>query len=165
MFPVETIIGVMGGSEADEGVVALAYELGSLIASEGWVLLNGGRACGVMDASARGAKEAGGLVVGVLPDSDASQASRFVDIPIVTDLGHGRNYVNVLSSRVVIALPGAAGTLSEVALALAIGRKVITLGADLDGPFDGYVERGLLVAAGDPPEVIRLIKEELRSRK
>ena len=75
-----TIIGVMGGGEADQATEDLAYRMGAAIAREGWVLLNGGRAVGVMDASARGAREAGGLVVGVLPDNDTAQVSEHVDI-------------------------------------------------------------------------------------
>ncbi len=67
------VIGVMGaGDNAAESAVRHAYSLGQLIARCGWILLNGGRNCGVMDASARGAKEAGGLTVGILPDADAA---------------------------------------------------------------------------------------------
>src|SRR5450759_5193289 len=107
-----TIVGVMGsGEDGDAALLALARELGAAIAGEGWVLLNGGRGGGVMDASAEGASLAGGLVVGVLPDDDTESASRHLDIPIRTGLGDARNAVNVLSSDVVIALRGGAGTL------------------------------------------------------
>lgn len=156
-----TIIGVMGGGEADQATEDLAYRMGAAIAREGWVLLNGGRAVGVMDASARGAREAGGLVVGVLPDNDTAQVSEHVDIPVVTDLGYGRNYVNVLSSRVVVALAGRAGTLSEIALALSIRRPVILLGFDPGDGFSEFHESGLLCTAIDPQDAVRLIKEEL----
>ncbi len=78
------IIGVMGaGDGATESAVRHAYRLGQLIAQEDWVLLNGGRNCGVMDASAKGAKEAGGLTIGILPDADISLASEYLDIPFV----------------------------------------------------------------------------------
>ena len=124
-------MGVMGsGGDGDAALLAVARELGAAIAREGWVLLNGGRACGVMDASARGASEAGGLVVGILPDGDAHRASAHVDIPIRTGMGDARNAVNVLSSDVVIALRGGAGTLSEIALALKAQRPVIALAFD-----------------------------------
>ena len=161
MVPVHTIIGVMGGGEADERTADLAYRMGAAIAREGWVLLNGGRACGVMDASARGAREEGGLVVGVLPDRDLSEASEHLDIPIVTDMGYGRNYVNVLSSRVVLVLPGRAGTLSEVALALSIRRTVVLLDFDPGPAFDEFRESGLLLTAESPEDAVRLIRDEL----
>jgi uncharacterized protein (TIGR00725 family) len=152
---VRTIVGVMGsGEDDDREAVALAYEVGGAIAREGWVLLNGGLACGVMDASARGAREAGGLVVGVLPDSDAARASHFIDIPIRTGMGDARNVVNVLSSDVVIALPGRAGTLSEVALALKSGRTVIAVRFDLGVAFEEYRESGQLVQAASADEAI-----------
>ncbi|MDF1542154.1 MAG: TIGR00725 family protein [Anaerosomatales bacterium] len=125
-----TVIGVMGGGVADEATRALAYEVGALIAAEGWVLLNGGRDCGVMAASAAGAASAGGLVVGVLPDDDFSGVAAGVDIAIPTGMGDARNVINILASHVVIALPGGAGTLSEVAHALKAGRPVVVVGWD-----------------------------------
>ncbi len=126
-----TIIGVMGsGRPLLPEAAAVARKLGALIAAQGWVLLTGGRASGVMDACSRGAKDAGGLVIGVLPDADTTRASSAIDIAICTGLGDARNVVNVLSSTVVVALPGGAGTLSEVALALSAGKPVIALGWD-----------------------------------
>lgn len=124
-----TVIGVMGsGRPLDGAALRVAVHLGTLIAEEGWVLLTGGRACGVMDACSRGAREVGGLVIGVLPEGDTSGASAHLDVAIRTGMGDARNVVNVLSSDVVIALPGGAGTLSEVALALNAGKTVIVLG-------------------------------------
>ncbi|GAB4279089.1 MAG: hypothetical protein Kow0056_12030 [Coriobacteriia bacterium] len=161
MPAIRTVIGVMGGGEADATTTELAYEMGAAIAREGWVLLNGGRACGVMDASARGAREAGGLVVGVLPDSDKSRASEHLDIAVVTDMGYGRNYVNVLSSDVVVALPGRAGTLSEIALSLSIRKPVVVVGFELGSAFDRFREEGLLVFVDTPEEAIREVKRLL----
>jgi uncharacterized protein (TIGR00725 family) len=122
------VVGVMGGADASPAVLALAEALGRAIAESGWILLNGGRDAGVMDASARGAARAGGLVVGILPGRDRRGASPHLSIAVVTGLGDARNAVNVLSSDVVVALPGGAGTLSEIALALKAGRKVVALG-------------------------------------
>jgi len=123
-----TIIGVMGGGETDITQYRMAYELGKCIANEGWILLNGGRNCGVMDASAKGAKENGGLTIGILPDSHAEKVSPWIDVPILTDMGIARNAINVLSSHYVVACPGGTGTISEVALALKSNRQVILLG-------------------------------------
>ncbi|MDT8433611.1 MAG: TIGR00725 family protein [Anaerosomatales bacterium] len=125
-----TVIGVMGGGVADEATRALAHEVGALIAAEGWVLLNGGRDCGVMAASAAGAASAGGLVVGILPDDNFDGVAAGVDIAIPTGMGDARNVINILASHVVIALPGGAGTLSEVAHALKAGRPVVVVGWD-----------------------------------
>ena len=126
-----TVIGVMGAGKAlDEAAHAVAYHLGAMIAARGWVLLTGGGARGVMDAASRGAHEAGGLVVGVLKGDTPAEASRHLDIAIRTGMGDARNVINVLSSDVVIALPGDSGTLSEMALGLKSGKPVIALGWD-----------------------------------
>jgi hypothetical protein len=153
---VRTIIGVMGGGEADTATSRAATELGKLIAARGWVLLNGGRDAGVMAASARGAREAGGLTVGVLPDDDTHRLSPDIDIPIVTGMGDARNVVNVLSSHVVIALRGGAGTISEVAHALKFERPVITLDFQLGPEFDTYRARGTLHEVSTPSEAVAL---------
>lgn len=122
------VIGVMGGGVADAATAALAEELGAAIAREGWILLNGGRDAGVMAASARGAARAGGLVLGILPGRDLRGASPDLTIGIPTGLGDARNVINVLAADVVIALPGGAGTLSEIALALKNERPLLLLG-------------------------------------
>lgn len=121
------VVGVMGGGTVPDEVETLAEALGEAIAEAGWVLLNGGRAVGVMDASARGATKAGGLTIGILPDRGhgRGQTSEHVQVPIYTGLGDARNAVNVLSSDVVVALPGGPGTLSEVALALKARKHVV----------------------------------------
>jgi uncharacterized protein (TIGR00725 family) len=88
-----------------------------------------------MEASARGAREAGGITIGILPGSSASEANPYIDIPIVTDLGNARNAINVLTSQVIIAIHGSYGTLSEIALALKCHIPVVGLGTwDLTHP-------------------------------
>jgi uncharacterized protein (TIGR00725 family) len=131
-----TLIGVMGpGEGATARDVANARELGALIAREGWVLLTGGRAAGVMDAAAQGAKEAGGLTVGILPGPDVRGASRALDIAIPTGLGSARNNVNVLASAAMVACGMGRGTASEVSLALKAGKPVVLLGLSAAGRF------------------------------
>ena len=120
------VVGVMGpGEGATDEETNLAYELGGLIAQEGWVLLTGGRRAGVMDAASRGAKAAQGTVVGVLPGADVTGMSAAVDIPIITGMQEARNNINVLSSRVLFFIGMNAGTASELALALKAGRPAI----------------------------------------
>jgi uncharacterized protein (TIGR00725 family) len=124
------VIGVMGGANVSTEVSTMAEELGRRIAEAGYVLLTGGRPAGVMDAASRGARAAGGLTVGVLPGPDPDDASAHVDIAIATNLADARNLINVLSSDVVVACPGGAGTLSEVALAVKNGRPLVLLDFD-----------------------------------
>ena len=156
------IIGVMGGGRANAQDFQMAYRLGQLVASKGWVLLNGGRDAGIMAASAKGAAEHGGITVGILPDSDAGQASEFIQIPVCTGMGSARNAINVLSSDVVVACRGGAGTLSEIALALKHGKPVILLSFDDAMPLleqMGYKNSVLL--AETPEKVIGRIEAHL----
>ncbi|MBE9177890.1 TIGR00725 family protein [Oculatella sp. LEGE 06141] len=163
------IIGVMGpGTASSLSNQRNAYELGRLIAQQNWVLLTGGRAAGVMDAACRGAKQAGGLTVGILPGSDRAGMSSAVDIPIVTGLGNARNAVNILSSDVVVACGMGSGTASEVALALKANKRVILL--DQTAPVQAFFtelgrelgERNILIAA-TPNETIEIIKSLLKT--
>ena len=156
----------MGGGEiTDSTSYETARKMGSLIAKEGWVLLNGGRASGIMEASARGANENGGLTIGILPGDDSSWASEYIDIPILTGIGFARNYINVQTSEVVIALPGKTGTISEIALALNIGKKVISLNFNLGALFEKYEKEKQLIYVKKPEEVIILIKKILNNKE
>lgn len=130
------IIGVMGAYACDEDVAALSYDVGRLIAERGGVLLNGGRG-GVMEASAKGAREAGGLTIGILKDKARADAkvNPYIDIPICTGLADARNWVNVCAADALIAISGGWGTLSEIALARKIGKPVVLLRSwSLDAP-------------------------------
>ena len=154
----------MGGGElVNPEDYEFARKLGAFIAKEDWILLNGGRASGIMEASARGAKENGGLTIGILPGTDPGWASEYIDIPILTGIGLARNYINILTSEVVVALPGSTGTISEIALALNVGKKVISLNFDLSPIFKRYEENKQLIYAKHPLEVIDLIKKLLKN--
>lgn len=153
------IIGVMGGGAASAKERENAYTLGALIARQGWALLNGGRNTGVMESSARGACEKGGLTIGILPGSDMKKASKYIRIPIVTGIGNARNCINALSSDVVVACPGGMGTLSEIALALKCSKPVILLNYENDKRFEAFQHQGLLFYAASPQEVIDKIHE------
>jgi uncharacterized protein (TIGR00725 family) len=123
-----TVIGVMGASLCDQNVYEMAREVGRLVAQRGAVLLCGGRG-GVMEAAARGAKEKGGLTIGILPGINASETppNPYIDVAIFTGLRDGRNWVNVCASDAIIAISGGYGTLSEIALALKVGKPVVLL--------------------------------------
>lgn len=155
------IVGVMGpGDNATSSDLQYAYELGKLIAREGWVLLTGGRNAGVMDAASKGAKAANGLTIGILPGNDPSNLSEAVDIAIVTDLGNARNNINVLSSEVVIACGMGAGTASEVALALKANKKVILLNnAEESQSFFRDLCKDNVALVDNPESAIEVAKE------
>ena len=120
-------IGVIGEGRCSRRVAARAERVGAAIAAAGAVLVCGGLG-GVMAAASRGAARAGGVVVGLLPGVDRSEANRWVTIPIATGMDQARNVIVVRSCDAVIAIGGRYGTLSEIALALKLGRPVIGLG-------------------------------------
>lgn len=119
-------ISVIGAGRATAELYAVAEEVGRLVAEAGAVLVCGGLS-GVMAAAARGAQEAGGHTVGILPGHDRSEANTYIDCVVTTGMGHGRNLAVVSTGDVVIAVGGAYGTLSEIGLARAIGRPVVLL--------------------------------------
>jgi uncharacterized protein (TIGR00725 family) len=119
-------IGVIGGGSCTEKTAELAASVGQEIAKAGAVLVCGGLG-GVMEAACRGAKQAGGTTLGVLPSWSKESANEFVDIPIVTGLGDMRNLMVVRNSDAVIALPGKYGTLSEMAFCLNSATPLISL--------------------------------------
>lgn len=121
------IIGICGGSEISEDIYELAYETGKLLGERNVITLTGGRG-GVMEVASKGSKAAGGITMGILPSSSASEANRYVDIPIGTGWREGRNFLIPYVSDAIIAIDGGYGTLSEVALAQKLGKPVVVLG-------------------------------------
>lgn len=119
-------IGVIGGSKESEHVLSLAYRVGRLIAEAGCILVCGGLG-GVMEAAARGAKEAGGITIGILPTGSRFDANPYIDIPIATNMGHARNAIIAHTCDSLIAVGGKFGTLSEIGFGLALGKVVVSL--------------------------------------
>jgi uncharacterized protein (TIGR00725 family) len=119
-------VAVVGSGEASGELYEKAREVGRLIAERGGTVVCGGRS-GVMEAAARGATEAGGTAIGILPDEDRKRANDFVSFSVATGTGHARNLAVVCSGDVVIAVGGEYGTLSEIGLALKVGRPVVAL--------------------------------------
>ena len=120
------LISVIGGHEADENTEKAAYATGKIIAGLNAILFCGGLG-GVMKAAARGAKESGGITVGILPGREKLEANEFIDIPIPTGLGYTRNTLVAGAADIVIALKGKEGTLSEIGFALSEKKPVIGL--------------------------------------
>ena len=127
------IIGVIGGSSIPDGIYEKARLVGRLIAERGYAVISGGLG-GVMEAVSKGAKDGNGLVIGVLPGDSKLEANPYVDIPIVTGMGEMRNVIIVKSSDVIIAIDGSYGTMTEIAFALKLGKKVVGLDCNLPFP-------------------------------
>lgn len=121
-------IAVCGPGQADAPLLALAEAVGLALAQAGAVVVCGGLG-GVMEAACRGARQAGGITVGLLPGSDADAANPSVLLPIVTGIGEARNMVLINTTEAMIAVGGGWGTLSEIALARRAGLTVVGLGS------------------------------------
>jgi uncharacterized protein (TIGR00725 family) len=125
-----TLITIIGKSAKDprdpvpEEALRMAEEVGRLIAERKGVVVSGGLS-GVMEAASRGAKRAGGLVIGILPGFDKADANAFVDIAITTGMGRMRNTLSVRAADAVIMISGGIGTLNELTVAYEIKPTVI----------------------------------------
>ena len=151
------MIAVIGGdSSAPRAVLPLAEAIGREIARRGHVLVCGGRG-GVMEAACRGAREAGGHTIGVLPGPDRGDMNPHVEFPLVTDLGAARNVIVVLSADAVIAVDGSYGTLSEIALALVHGKPVVGLGTWRVSDASGVEDERIVRADGAVDAVERAV--------
>jgi len=156
-------IGVMGPSQCSARGSQLAREVGLLIARAGGILICGGGS-GVMEAAAAGAKEAGGITVGILPGTSAFGTHPHIDIPIVTGMGNARNVINVLTSQAIVAIQGAYGTLSEIALALKCGTPVVALETWQVIPPEGGAEPEI-IPARTPEEAVSSALAAIRNRQ
>jgi len=121
-------VAIVGAGDATPAACDLAYAAGLAVARRGAVLICGGRG-GVMAAAARGAQSAGGLTIGILPGYDRHEANANIEIAIATGMGEARNAIIVASADSVVALEGEGGTLSEIGLAIKLGRPVVGLRA------------------------------------
>jgi len=119
-------IGVIGGAKPDAKSKGDAFKIGQLIGEKGAILICGGLG-GVMEAAARGAKQSGGLTIGILPGNSFKEANPYIDIAIATGLGYSRNSLVAMNSDVLIAIDGEFGTLSEIAYGTIYRKKIIGL--------------------------------------
>jgi uncharacterized protein (TIGR00725 family) len=119
-------VAVVGSGTATGDLYEKAKEVGRLVAERGGVVVCGGLS-GVMEAAARGATEAGGVAIGILPDEDRRRQNEYLTYSVATGVGQARNLAVVCSGDVVIAVGGEYGTLSEIGLARKIGRPVVVI--------------------------------------
>jgi uncharacterized protein (TIGR00725 family) len=145
---------VCGPGECSPEEAAAAHAVGALLAAQGAVVVCGGGA-GVMAAVTAGARSRGGLVIGVRPGPDRSGASPDLSAVVTTNMGEARNAIIVYSADVVITVGGSWGTLSEVALAMRRGVRVVSLGGWRVLDRYGHAVPGI-TAAADPTEAVRL---------
>lgn len=155
------LISVIGASQPQAELIAIAEEVGQELAKRGATVVCGGLG-GVMEAVCRGAKAAGGRTVGILPGNDPKEANQWVDIPICTGMGYGRNIMVVKSGQAVIAIGGAFGTLSEIGHALGEGIPVIGLKTWTISQ-NGRKNRSIIVAK-DPHEAVEKAMEAAAKR-
>lgn len=116
---------MIGPGDASMEEYASALTVGRFIGQQGATLVFGGMG-GVMEAAWKGAREAGGRTIGIPPDT--GNGNPYLDVVIRTGLGHAKNMVVVQSADAVIAIGGSHGTLSEIAIALKLGKPVFGLG-------------------------------------
>ena len=118
------IIAVIGTGSADESLLKIAEEVGRLIARRDAILICGGLG-GVMKAASKGARSEGGTTLGILPQDHKNEANPYIDIPVATGFGEGRNVIIARSADALITVGGEYGTLSEIAFGLRMGKPVI----------------------------------------
>jgi len=125
------IIAVSGSNAGDKNlskeILQIARDTGYLIAKKGGILICGGLG-GIMEAAARGAREGGGITVGILPWNKEA-ANPYIDIPIATGLGFFRNNLIINCADCVISICGRWGTLNEVAMAMGMGKRTVLIAA------------------------------------
>jgi uncharacterized protein (TIGR00725 family) len=154
-------IAVVGGGEHEARLLGVAEEVGRRLAEAGVIVVCGGLG-GVMEATCRGARAAGGLTVGILPGTDATAANEFVDVVLPTGLGEARDAVVARGGEALIAIGGAYGTLAEIALALKAGTPVVGLDTwELGG---SSADPDPIERAGSAAEAVASALELTRSR-
>jgi len=144
------IIGVIGSAQCNEEVYEIAREVGREVARLGCILVCGGLT-GVMEAASCGAKEAGGITIGILPGDSKTAANPYIDIHIVTNMGFARNAIIALTADVLIAVAGGYGTISEAAFGLKLGKAVFALHSDIK-------VKGIIKCDNPTDAVIRALK-------
>lgn len=147
----ETYIAVVGPSAGSPTELALGEAVGRRIAEAGGVLVCGGMG-GVMESAASGCADAGGRSVGILPGDSRLEANPYLTVAVATGMGEGRNAIVVRSADVVIAVHGEFGTLSEIALALKMGKPVVGIGTWELGKEGRPVEA--IIPATDPSDAV-----------
>lgn len=164
-------VGVIGdaGQAASVEKLAIAYQLGKLLARAGYGIITGGM-YGVMEAACKGAVEENGITIGILPHLDKNKANPYLTLAIPTPFGYGRNMLISLASDAVVAIGGGAGTLSEIAYAWMYGKLIIAFkvegwsGRLANAPLDHRLRHphgDMIYGADSVDEVINILNDKL----
>ena len=148
-------LAVVGAGNAAPEIYEMAVAVGREAAHRGWIVITGGLG-GVMEAAAKGAREAGGLTLGILPGGDRSEANPYIQIAVATNIRHARNSIIAHTADALIAVDGEYGTLSEIALGLKLGKPVVGMRVSWNIP--GVVQ------AEHPQEAIEKVLILLKSK-
>lgn len=152
--------GVIGGSQISKEISKIAWEVGRLIAENRGILICGGLG-GVMESACKGAKEAGGLTIGILPGRKKEDANPYVDIAIPTGLGEARNMLVIFNSDAVIAIDGSYGTLIEISYALLHNKPVF--GIKTWHLYQDDIEDKAVIHCHNPQEAVSKAIQAVRS--
>lgn len=166
----EGIIGVCGASQIDKKIYRLVEELGRTIATEKFILATGGLG-GTMEAASKGAKQAEGFTIGIIPSLDKKSANPYIDIVIPTGMGEARNNILIATADAIITVAGDSGTLSEIALAWKMNKPIVSLRTTggwstqlADKKIDNKREDKIL-SADSPKEAVKMIIQKLNFQK
>ena len=146
----------------------IAYETGAEVAKSGAVLITGGLK-GVMEAASQGAKDAGGITVGIIPQNEASFANPYCDIVIPSGVGLARDFLNALAGDGVIVIGGGSGTLSETCAAYMYKKPIVAIkntGGIADKFADQYIDHRknvLIIGVSTPKEAVQTLLEKIKS--
>ncbi len=146
-------LAVVGAGNASPDVYDMAVSVGREAALRGWIVVTGGLK-GVMEAAAKGAREVGGLTLGILPGGDRGDANPYIEIAVVTHMRHARNSIIAHTADAIVAVDGEYGTLSEIALGLKLKKPVVGIKTPWDIPG--------LVRVREPVEAIETVSRMLR---
>ncbi len=149
------LIAVIGAGSCDDKIFTLAEEVGKEIAIREGIVVCGGL-YGVMEACCKGAKEANGLTIGILPGTGIDEANKYVDIPVATGQGIARNSIIAHTGRAAIAVDGKFGTLSEIGFFLQLGKPVVGL--------DTWDVSEEITKAGNPIEAVETVFDLLLNK-
>jgi uncharacterized protein (TIGR00725 family) len=148
-------LAVIGAGNASAEIYEMAMTVGREAGRRGWIVVTGGLG-GVMEAAPRGAQEAGGLTLGILPGGDRGEANPFIQVAVATHIRHARNSIIAHTADALIAVDGEYGTLSEIALGLKLGKPVVGLKTVWNIPG--------VIPANSPDEAIEKVAALLKKR-
>ena len=150
------VIGIIGAGKCSKKMKEQAYLAGKTVTKMGGIVVCGGLG-GIMEGAAQGARENGGIAIGIVPGEDKKEANEFVDVVIPSGFGEARNILVVRTADAIIAFPGKYGTLTEMAFALQAGKPLVSISAwNIDDK---------IIPEKDPKKAVKKVMEILKETK